>query len=63
MTTNSLYTTENNKFITMLKLNYRAHPDVLKVPNILFYDNQLQVHTSFYFTTLELRLQSSNYLK
>ncbi|KAK9743690.1 AAA domain [Popillia japonica] len=42
MTTNSLYTTENNKFITMLKLNYRAHPDVLKVPNILFYDNQLQ---------------------
>ncbi|KAI4457865.1 dna2/nam7 helicase family [Holotrichia oblita] len=43
MTTNSLYTTaKNNKFITMLILNYRAHQDVLKVPNVLFYDDQLR---------------------
>ncbi|GJQ74697.1 hypothetical protein Trydic_g21548 [Trypoxylus dichotomus] len=42
MTTNPLYMHENNNYITMLKLNYRAHPDVLKVPNYLFYDDQLQ---------------------
>ncbi|KRT80959.1 hypothetical protein AMK59_5131, partial [Oryctes borbonicus] len=42
MTTNSLYMRENSNFITMLKLNYRAHPDVLKVPNHLFYDDQLK---------------------
>ncbi|KAM3962461.1 putative helicase mov-10-B.1 [Aphomia sociella] len=34
---------ENNpNFITMLKKNFRSDPDILKIPNNLFYDDYLQ---------------------
>lgn len=33
--------TQNN-FITMLKLNFRSHPDVLELPNRMFYGSQLR---------------------
>ncbi|KAJ8952961.1 hypothetical protein NQ318_006578 [Aromia moschata] len=36
-----LYQTGNSNFITMLKLNFRSHSTILKLPNELFYDNQL----------------------
>ncbi|XP_054464459.1 putative helicase mov-10-B.2 [Anoplopoma fimbria] len=32
----------NNRFVTKLLRNYRSHPAILKVPNELFYDNELQ---------------------
>ncbi|XP_018416350.1 PREDICTED: putative helicase MOV-10 [Nanorana parkeri] len=32
----------NSKFVTKLLLNYRSHPDILSIPNELFYDNELQ---------------------
>ncbi|KAM9343086.1 putative helicase mov-10-B.1 isoform 2-T2 [Pholidichthys leucotaenia] len=32
----------NNCFVTKLLLNYRSHPAILKIPNELFYDNELQ---------------------
>ncbi|XP_072281879.1 helicase MOV-10 [Pyxicephalus adspersus] len=32
----------NAEFVTKLLLNYRSHPDILTVPNELFYDNELQ---------------------
>lgn len=43
MNTNELYQTHNSNFITMLRLNFRAHPDVLKIPNELFYEGKLKV--------------------
>uniref|UniRef100_A0AAQ6AGS1 RNA helicase n=1 Tax=Amphiprion ocellaris TaxID=80972 RepID=A0AAQ6AGS1_AMPOC len=33
----------NNCFVTKLLCNYRSHPAILKVPNELFYDGELQV--------------------
>lgn len=33
----------NTTFVTKLLRNYRSHPAILKVPNELFYDNELQV--------------------
>ncbi|XP_069543648.1 putative helicase mov-10-B.2 [Brachyistius frenatus] len=33
----------NNCFVTKLRRNYRSHPDILKIPNELFYDGELQV--------------------
>ncbi|XP_032521276.2 RNA helicase Mov10l1-like [Danaus plexippus] len=36
----NLYTDRN--FITMLVKNFRSHPDILAIPNELFYDNCLQ---------------------
>ena len=33
--------TYNSHYITKLVQNYRSHPDILKVPNELFYDNEL----------------------
>ncbi|KAL2090820.1 hypothetical protein ACEWY4_013083 [Coilia grayii] len=33
----------NGRFVTKLLRNYRSHPAILKVPNELFYDNELQV--------------------
>lgn len=31
----------NNEFITQLIRNYRSHPDILRIPNKLFYGNRL----------------------
>ncbi|XP_044142409.1 putative helicase MOV-10 [Bufo gargarizans] len=46
MTQNPLYEKSNGaynpQFVTKLLLNYRSHPDILSVPNELFYDNELQ---------------------
>uniref|UniRef100_A0A7N8Y3R7 RNA helicase n=1 Tax=Mastacembelus armatus TaxID=205130 RepID=A0A7N8Y3R7_9TELE len=43
----SLYQKNNgvfdNRFVTKLLRNYRSHPAILKVPNELFYDGELQV--------------------
>ncbi|XP_069617839.1 helicase MOV-10 [Ranitomeya imitator] len=47
MTQNPLYGKSSGsydaKFVTKLLQNYRSHPDILSVPNELFYDNELQV--------------------
>ncbi|XP_072540773.1 putative helicase mov-10-B.1 [Salminus brasiliensis] len=50
MTQNSLYQkaqdgsqTYDSRFVTKLLRNYRSHPAILKIPNELFYDNELQV--------------------
>lgn len=45
-----IYKSDNPNFITMLKLNFRAHPVVLQLPNELFYDNQLQAVSRFALT-------------
>lgn len=37
-----LYASNNVNVITTLKLNFRAHPEVLQIPNELFYENQLK---------------------
>ncbi|XP_040905865.1 putative helicase mov-10-B.1 [Toxotes jaculatrix] len=34
----------NNCFVTKLLCNYRSHPAILKIPNELFYDGELQCH-------------------
>lgn len=39
---NPLTNTYNPRFITQLLKNYRSHPDILKVPNELFYENRLK---------------------
>ncbi|KAM4701901.1 helicase MOV-10 [Discoglossus pictus] len=45
MTQNALYKKNdvgyNSQFVTKLLKNYRSHPDILYVPNDLFYDNEL----------------------
>ncbi|XP_051562486.1 putative helicase mov-10-B.1 isoform X2 [Myxocyprinus asiaticus] len=33
----------DSRFVTKLLRNYRSHPAILKIPNELFYDNELQV--------------------
>lgn len=38
--------TYNPKYITQLVQNYRSHAAILKTPNELFYDNQLQASAS-----------------
>ncbi|XP_077429525.1 putative helicase mov-10-B.1 [Vanacampus margaritifer] len=45
MTISSVYEKEdgfNDLFVTKLLRNYRSHPAILKVPNELFYDGELQ---------------------
>lgn len=32
----------NSRFIVQLKKNYRNHKDILKIPNLLYYDNLLE---------------------
>lgn len=32
----------NPKYITQLVKNYRSHPAILHIPNLLFYDNKLE---------------------
>lgn len=34
----------NPLLITILRKNYRSHPEILAVPNELFYDNLLESH-------------------
>ncbi|KAG9352845.1 hypothetical protein JZ751_017421 [Albula glossodonta] len=46
----------NNKFVTKLLRNYRSHPAILKIPNELFYDGELQV-----FADKELRNSYCNW--
>ncbi|KAJ8984692.1 hypothetical protein NQ317_004951 [Molorchus minor] len=36
-----LYKSNDSNFITMLKQNYRSHSTILRLPNQLFYNNQL----------------------
>ncbi|XP_066559522.1 putative helicase mov-10-B.1 isoform X2 [Amia ocellicauda] len=49
MTTNPLYQKHpktgkyNRRFVTKLLRNYRSHPAILKIPNEMFYDGELQV--------------------
>ncbi|TVK90475.1 putative RNA helicase SDE3 [Bagarius yarrelli] len=48
MTDNSLYQKKQDEgydscFVTKLLRNYRSHPAILKIPNELFYENELQV--------------------
>ncbi|OCT94290.1 putative helicase MOV-10 [Xenopus laevis] len=46
MTQNPIYSKKdgmyNPQFVTKLLKNYRSHPSILKIPNQLFYDNELQ---------------------
>ncbi|XP_046896067.1 putative helicase mov-10-B.1 [Hypomesus transpacificus] len=35
--------TYNDRYVTKLLRNYRSHPAILKIPNELFYDGELQV--------------------
>lgn len=47
----------NSDVITKLTYNYRSHPQILKVPNNLFYDGELVVRLGlsyyvFYFVNL-----------
>ncbi|XP_065103211.1 putative helicase mov-10-B.1 [Paramisgurnus dabryanus] len=46
MTKNDLYQKEttgyDNRYVTKLLQNYRSHPSILKVPNELFYDGELE---------------------
>ncbi|XP_060897686.1 putative helicase mov-10-B.2 [Labrus mixtus] len=48
MTQNDLYKIDSGQFDPrfMIKLlrNYRSHPDILKIPNEKFYDNELQAY-------------------
>ena len=34
----------DNRVLTKLLRNYRSHPAILKLPNRMFYDNELEVH-------------------
>lgn len=36
----------NHNYITQLVQNYRSHPEILKIPNELFYENALIAVTS-----------------
>ncbi|XP_026480986.1 putative helicase mov-10-B.2, partial [Ctenocephalides felis] len=46
MLTNKLYESKaghrDEKYITKLVKNFRSHPDIIKIPNKFFYDNELQ---------------------
>ncbi|XP_051890987.1 putative helicase MOV-10 isoform X2 [Pristis pectinata] len=50
MNTNTLYQKNsangsyNQDFVTKLLRNYRSHPEILKIPNELFYEEELQNH-------------------
>ncbi|XP_072026794.1 putative helicase MOV-10 [Amphiura filiformis] len=55
MTQNPLYTRKesdeskeiyDSRILTKLIRNYRSHPAILKLPNQMFYDNELQVHAN-----------------
>lgn len=42
LTHGELYNEDPN-YITMLRQNFRNHPDILHLPNELFYNNELVV--------------------
>ena len=57
MTENSLYARKDSdenkereiydsRVLTKLIRNYRSHPAILKLPNEMFYDNELQVYAN-----------------
>lgn len=39
----------NSKFITKLVRNFRSHPELLTVPNKLFYEDELEVSQEPFF--------------
>lgn len=47
----------NESFITYLDKNYRSHPQILHIPNELFYENAMQAlaQIGIYFNTFELK--------
>lgn len=45
----NVYQSGNENYITMLTLNFRSHPIVLKIPNELFYFGKLVVSNYFYY--------------
>ncbi|XP_076845743.1 putative helicase mov-10-B.2 [Brachyhypopomus gauderio] len=55
MTQNPLYqrgdTGLNNQYVTKLLRNYRSHKSILKVPNEMFYDGELQPYADEYTTS------------
>uniref|UniRef100_A0A4W4DYM7 RNA helicase n=1 Tax=Electrophorus electricus TaxID=8005 RepID=A0A4W4DYM7_ELEEL len=55
MTQNPLYqkgdTGFNNQYVTKLLRNYRSHRSILKVPNEMFYDSELQPYADEYTTS------------
>ncbi|XP_078481515.1 putative helicase mov-10-B.1 [Ciona intestinalis] len=52
MTTVDLYEPNGTEYdtwvITKLLNNYRSHPDIIKVPNECFYENELETHADIY---------------
>ncbi len=38
--------TYDSRVLTKLIRNYRSHPSILKLPNEMFYDNELEVHAN-----------------
>lgn len=48
------YSTSDPNYITMLKLNFRSHSTILKLPNELFYNGQLQVHYYIYINFINI---------
>lgn len=50
MNTNDLYTNHDPNYVTMLIQNFRSHPDILNIPNELFYHGKLEVRNLFTMT-------------
>ena len=41
---NAVVQAYRSAYITKLVRNYRSHPEILRLPNALFYDGELQAH-------------------
>jgi helicase MOV-10 len=48
----------DSAFITKLQRNYRSHPDLIKVPSQLFYDDELEAHSNHSTTHKLLSFES-----
>ncbi|XP_033097183.1 putative helicase MOV-10 [Anneissia japonica] len=61
MTDNSLYARKeeephyNPKVMTKLLQNYRSHPEILELPNELFYDNELEAKANVFMRQMMCR--------